>query len=104
MMEITIKISDVDYAAAVDTLLPALADKLSGSSNPIASLALGKAKELSAGAAKAALNALPQSMKDELAATCLNRYSREVSRIIADIAAQKNIPVKVEGVEVSAQR
>lgn len=102
MMEIKIKISEVDYAAAVDALMPVLADKLSGCTNPIASLVLGKAKDLSANAAKAALKALPQSAKDELAAACLNRYGGEIARVIAGLADRKNIPVKVEGVAAAA--
>jgi len=101
MMEIKIRITDVDYAAAVDELLPVLADKLSGCSNPIASLAFGKANNLSASAAKAALKALPQSMKDELAAACLNRYSGGVSQALTTLAAQRNLFLNVEGVEVS---
>jgi len=101
MIEVTLKIRDVDYAAAVDTLMPVLLDKLSGSSNPIASLLLGKTRGLSSSAAKAALEVLPKATKDELAAACLNHYSAEISRTIADLAAQRGIHLSVEGVDVT---
>lgn len=101
MIEVTLKIREVDYAAAVDVLTPLLLDKLSASSNPIASFLRGKARGLPATAAKAALDVLPKNTRDELAAACLNRYSGEVSQAITSLAAQKNLPLDVEGVAVS---
>lgn len=101
MIKVTLKIQDVDYAAAVDTLAPVLLEKLSGSAHPIASLLLGKATGLSTTAAKAALEVLPQGMKDDLAAACLNHYSAEISQAIANLAAQKDIYLCVEGVGVA---
>lgn len=104
MIEVKIKINEVDYGAAVDALMPVLLDKLSGSSNPIVKLLLGKLKSLSGPAAKAALDALPQETKDELAVACLNHYSGEISRLMVDMAQKKDIRVQVEGVEVSLDK
>lgn len=101
MIEVTLKIRDVDYAAAVDTLMPVLLEKLSGSANPIASLLLGKTKGLPAAAVKAALEVLPKGTRDELAAACLNHYSAEISQALANLAAQKDIRLCVERVEVA---
>ncbi len=103
MIEVKIKISDVDYSAAVDVLMPVLLDKLSGTSNPIVSLVLGKAKGLPANAAKAALDVLPQETKDELAAACLNHYSEEIAKLMASMAMQKGIKIQVDGVEVAVE-
>lgn len=102
MMEIKIKISDIDYAAAIDILAPALADKLSGCSNPVAALAFGRAKDLSVTAAKAALKVLPQNTMDELATVCLNHYGEEISRLIANMAARQSLSLKVQGIEAAA--
>lgn len=102
MMEVKIKVSDVDYAAAIDALLPVLADKLSSCSNPIAALAFGKAKSFSTSAAKAALHTLPEKVKDDLAAACLNHYSGDLSQVISDIANRQNIPLKVHNIEAAA--
>lgn len=102
MMEIKIKISDIDYAAAIDILAPALADKLSGCSNPVAAFALGRARDLSVTAAKTALKALPKNTMDELASVCLNHYGKEISRFVADMAARQNLSLKVQGLEAAA--
>lgn len=101
MIEVTLKIQDVDYAAAVDTLMPVLLERLSGSANPIASLLLGKTKGLPSAAVKAALEVLPKGTRDELAAACLNHYSAEISQAIANLAAQRNLHLSVESVEVT---
>lgn len=102
MMEITIKISDINYAAAIDVLAPVLADKLSGWAKPVADLAFGKAKNLSVTAAKAALKALPPNVRDELAAVCLNYYNKEISRVIANIANRQNVSLKVQSIEAAS--
>lgn len=98
MMEVRIKIDAVDYAAAVDALMPLLLDKVSSGTNPLRFL--GRIKGLSATAAKAALDVLPQGTKDELAAACLNRYSEEISQAATNLAKQKNLNVNVQSVEV----
>ena len=103
MIEVKMQIRDVDYAAAVDVLMPVLLDKLSTSANPIVSLVLGKTKDLSSSAVKAALDVLPKSMRDELAAACLNHYSGEISQLIVNMANQKNIRIKAESLEIAAQ-
>lgn len=103
MIEVKIKISEVDYSAAMDVLMPVLLDKLAASGNPIASLVFGKAKGLSASAAKAALDVLPQETKDELAAACLNHYNEEIAKLVANMAQQKGIKIQVDGVEVAVE-
>lgn len=103
MIEVKIKISEVDYSAAVDVLMPILQDKLSKSANPIVSLVMGKTKGLPANAAKAALDVLPQETKDELAVACLNHYSEEIARLMTSMAQQKGIKVQVDGVEITVE-
>jgi len=103
MIEIKIKIKEVDYGAAADALLPILLDKLSTSSSPIVKILLGKLKGMSGPAAKAALDMLPQETKDELAVTCLNHYRGEISKLLVSMAQQKGIKVQVENVEVAVE-
>lgn len=103
MIEVKIKISEVDYGAAIDVLMPVLLDKLSDSSSPIVKILVGKLKGMSGPAAKAALDMLPQETKDELAAACLNHYSEEISKLMVSVAQQKGIKVQVEGVEVAVE-
>ncbi len=103
MIEVKIKISEVDYSAAVDVLMPVLLEKLSMSTNPIVSLILGKTKGLSSSAVKAALDRLPQETKDELAVTCLNYYREEIAKLMVDMAQQKGIAVQIDGVDVAIE-
>lgn len=103
MIEVKIKVSEIDYGAAADVLLPVLLDKLSASADPLTAGLLGKLKGLSGGAAKAALSFLPQDMKDELAVACLNHYSNDISRIMVNFAEQKGIGLQVSGVEVAKE-
>jgi len=101
MIEVKIKINEVDYGAAVDVLMPVLLDKLCSLCDPVTKILLGK--RMSGPAAKAALDKLPQRTKEELAAACLNHYSEEISRLMVNVAAQKGIGVQVGGVEVSVK-
>lgn len=103
MIDVTIKISEVDYSGAVDVLMPVLLDKLSASSSPVMRILLEKLRGLSGPAAKAALEILPQETKDELAAACLNHYSADISKLMMDMARQKNIDIRLEGVEVAVR-
>lgn len=100
MIEVKIKISEVDYGSAADVLLPVLLEKLSCSADPLTAGLLAKLKGLSGSAAKAALNILPQDVKDELAVACLNHYNDEISRMMVNFVEQKGIGLQVSGVEV----
>lgn len=101
MIEVKVNIQDVDYAAAVDVLMPVLMERMSHSSNTLASSLLGRATGLSATAAKAALEVLPKSVKDELSAACLNHYSKEIAQAVSNLAAQKGIRLHINAVEVA---
>ncbi len=101
MIEVKLNIQDVDYDAAVEVLMPVLLERLSHSSNTLVSSLLGRATGLSATAAKAALEVLPKSVKDELSATCLNHYSTEIAQAISNLAAQKGIRLRIDAVEVA---
>lgn len=100
MIEVKIKVSDIDYGSAADVLLPVLLEKLSGNADPLTAGLLAKLKGLSGGAAKAALSFFPQDIKDELAVTCMNHYNDEISRIMVSFAEQKGIGLQVSSVEV----
>lgn len=76
---------------------------MAASGSPLVKLLLEKLKGLSGPAAKAALDVLPQDTKDELAAACLNDYSADISKLMTDMAKQKNIGIQLESVEVAVQ-
>ena len=74
MIDIKISVSNVDYEAALDTLLPVLLEHLSKKTeNAFLSSILSKTKGVSSIAVKAALKTLPQDTRDDL---CLLYTSR----------------------------
>ena len=71
MIDIKISVSNVDYEAALDTLLPVLLEHLSKKTeNAFLSSILSKTKGVSSIATKAALKTLPQDTRDDLAEAC----------------------------------
>lgn len=101
MMEIKIKLSDIDYDAVIDALAPVLAS--SKRCNTTASPAFEKAKGWSLAAVKATLRALPQGARDKLAAVCLNHYSEELSRMIAGMVRRQSFALEVQGIEAAGR-
>ena len=90
MIDIKISVSNVDYEAALDTLLPVLLEHLSKKTeNAFLSSILSKTTGVSLIAAKAALKALPQDTKDDLAAACLNHYKEDIQRLLTEASKQK---------------
>ena len=100
MIEIKIKIDEVDYDSAVSTLIPMLLKK-QARNNPIFEV-LKKIEGLPVGAAKAALKVLPRDTKDELAVACLNNYSENISKELVKLLGKNGIRLKVQGIHVSS--
>ena len=100
MIEINIKIDEVDYGSAVGKLIPILLKKQS-SSNPIFAV-LKKIEGLPVSAAKAVLRVLPKRTQDELAVACLNLYSEDISKELTKLVGKNGIQMKVESVYVSS--
>ncbi|MEG0156306.1 MAG: hypothetical protein RR626_04975 [Anaerovoracaceae bacterium] len=82
MIELRIQIEDIDYSKAADYVMPAISGKLTGK------------------AAKAALAMLPQKAKDDLAVELLNRYKPEIKKAIEGKAAEKEITIKIVGIDI----
>ena len=62
---------------------------------------LSKAKGVSSIAAKAALKALPQDTKDDLAVACLNHYKEDIQRLLAEASKQKGIALQIDGIDIA---
>ena len=102
MIDIKISVSNVDYEAALDTLLPVLLEHLSKKSeNAFLSFILSKTKGVSSIAAKAALKALPQDTRDDLAVACLNHYKEDIQRLLAEASKQKGIALQINGIDIA---
>ena len=102
MIDIKISVSNVDYEAALDTLLPVLLEHLSKKSeNAFLSSILSKTKGVSSIAAKAALKALPQDTRDDLAVACLNHYKEDIQRLLTEASKQKGIALQIDGIDIA---
>ena len=62
---------------------------------------LSKTKGVSSIAAKAALKALPQDTRDELAVACLNHYKEDIQRLLTEASKQKWIALQIEGIDIA---
>ena len=102
MIDIKISVSNVDYEAALDTLLPVLLEHLSKKTeNAFLSSILSKTKGVSSIAAKAALKALPQDTRDDLAVACLNHYKDDIQRLLTEVSKQKGIALQIDGINIA---
>ena len=102
MIDIKISVSNVDYEAALDTLLPVLLEHLSKKSeNAFLSSILSKTKGVSSIAAKAALKTLPQDTRDDLAVACLNHYKDDIQRLLTEVSKQKGIALQIDGINIA---
>ena len=102
MIDIKISVSNVDYEAALDTLLPVLLEHLSKKTeNAFLSSILSKTKGVSSIATKAALKTLPQDTRDDLAVSCLNHYKDDIQRLLTEVSKQKGIALQIDGINIA---
>ncbi|WP_195975947.1 hypothetical protein [Hydrogeniiclostridium mannosilyticum] len=102
MIDIKISVSNVDYEAALDTLLPVLLEHLSKKTeNAFLSSILSKTKGVSSIAVKAALKTLPQDTRDDLAVACLNHYKDDIQRLLTEASKQKGIALQIDGINIA---
>ena len=102
MIDIKISVSNVDYEAALDTLLPVLLEHLSKKTeNAFLSSILSNTKGVSSIAAKAALKTLPQDTRDDLAVACLNHYKEDIQRLLTEASKQKGIALQIDGINIA---
>ena len=102
MIDIKISVSNVDYEAALDTLLPVLLEHLSKKTeNAFLSSILSKTKGVSSIAVKAALKTLPQDTRDDLAVACLNHYKDDIQRLLTEASKQKGIALQIDGFNIA---
>ncbi len=100
-MELRIKIDKMDYGGILQQAIPVVLEKLGTSHGGGKMLPLlRRLGDAPAGAARAALNVLPQEMKDRIAVLILQSYKEELVGMIHDFAARKGIEVTVSDIEL----
>lgn len=102
MIEIKISISDVDYEAAAEKVIPLALDKLSKREESFfLAAALSKFKGATGKAAIAALAALPQSVKDEIATAMIQSKKDTIIDFINKLAQDQGMSVTVNELSVT---
>lgn len=104
MLNVHVSISEIDYEAALDTIMPIFLEHMSqNSDHSFLSTVLSKTKNLSSAAAKTAIKALPEKSKEELAVVCFNHYKESIIQMLTEAAAEKGIVVKMDDITVTAE-
>ncbi|MGM9662856.1 MAG: hypothetical protein ACI3WR_07205 [Oscillospiraceae bacterium] len=98
MLKLELELSDIDYEALAERLLPLLGDKLR--QNGGAGALLGGA---SSAMAKAALSALPQERKDRMAADLINGSAAAIAEAIQRAAAQNGVSCRISGLHAETE-
>lgn len=97
MLEFKVSIDDLDYGAVAELLLSIVKEKAEPSENKAVKLLLGMmnaAGELP----RKAVNALPQSVKDEMVVALVNNHKDRLIEFLQNKAASKNIAVTVDNI------
>lgn len=94
-MELTLKVSNVDYNSIAQKLLPILEKKLADGSIPGGALVSGL---LTADRATSVLNMLPQSTKDSLLVQYVKQNQTQIARQLEQFAASEGVGLQVDQV------
>lgn len=102
MIELTVLIKSIDYDSIINNILPALSEKLAQTDkNGPLQLLFGKFNELSDSAIKAALQVLPQEVKDELVVSFLENYKEDIIKNINQTAADNKLNIVIGDLKAS---
>ena len=97
MMELKLQLSDMDYGALVERLLPLLHDSAKDS-------LFGKIPFLTEHNAKAVLARLPQETKDRLLADLINRNQTGIAASLEKTLAKEGIAVKITAISADNKK
>lgn len=101
MIEINIKISEIDYGNLAEQILPIALEKLKEyDGDNILIKSAGMMNTFPKGIASAVLSALPQKVKNELAVHFINKHKEDIVAAVNDFAEKKQIKISIEDVEV----
>lgn len=100
MIRIEMTIDELDYDSLLDQYLPAIAEKLRETGNPVGMLL---SNGMPASMAKGIVAGLPQNTKDKLAADLLNANGARLGRKVEELAAEKGVRVRVGAVHAEVK-
>ena len=98
MIELKLKIEDIDYESVADILAPALKDRIDSSEFPAWARLLFLAGGMDGAAFKKILSRVPDDAIDGFVVKLLNEKSEKASQIIEVLAASNGIKIKIAAV------
>ena len=103
MIEITMKIDNIDHEGLAKTLLPLISQHLSESDNRSLGTilsALSRPGSIGGGAAMAILSKMSPEAKDELVVKCLNAGKEQIIRSLEQAAANGGFALEIKEADV----
>ena len=100
VIRIEMTIDELDYDSLFDRYLPAIAEKLRETGNPVGMLL---SNGMPASMAKGIVAGLPRSAKDRLAADLLNANGEKFCQKMEELAAGKGVHVCVSAVHAEVK-
>ena len=101
MIQITLTIDELDYAALAERYLPLAGEKLRESGNPLGMLL---SNGMGGAMAKSLVAGAPRGVKDKLAVDLLNANAGEIGRKIETAAAEKGVGLSVYSIRAEVKR
>lgn len=98
MVKLELELSELDYGAMLERLLPMMGDQLRSSGNPLGMLL---SNGMPTSMARHLLATVPQEQKDALLCDLINGNSAKMSKKAEQSAAKQGIHVKVERIHAS---
>lgn len=102
MLEINLKVENIDYNSLVDKLLPLIAENYRDDGS-VLGMVLNKTKGMQSSMAKAALSVMPQEKKDELAASLLMKYRSEIIDLLARTARENGVSMDIRDLSIDKE-
>lgn len=100
MIKLELELTDLNYDAMLETLLPRMTEQLRNSGNPVGMLL---SNGMGAGMAKKILSTMSQQQKDQLIVDMLNANKGKLITKAEELAAQNGIQGRVSSLKVSAK-
>jgi hypothetical protein len=100
MLELKLKVSELDYDSLTELLLPAIFEQMGqGSDSPLWSRLLFSSQGLTESAAKAVLKKMSKEKKDELLIKYINKNSSKIAELFMKMALGQGINMTIDEVK-----
>ena len=101
MIEIKLKIENIDYDSLADIIAPMLKEKLDNGDFPAWARLLFMAGGMNGDAVRKILSRIPENKREEMIIQLLNKNSKAAAEMLENLAATRGIGIKIGDIEAS---